>query len=99
MSITALYRDTTGDVAAHPRSIAAHLAKLDPRRQALIRARAEGKTWAQIAEPLGIDRASVRSAVTGGLRAVRKALRNEPRYNATGRKPRATRRRQIPVGN
>lgn len=83
-TVKALYSAHTGDNQAHQRTIAARLAKLDPRRQAIVRARAAGAPLSQIAAQYGITRASVSSAIDKALRAIQKDIAGMPRYHVTG---------------
>jgi DNA-directed RNA polymerase specialized sigma24 family protein len=88
MTLKALYQLTTGDLASHPRRIAAHFARLDARRQRLVRRRLDGASLHVIAAEEGITHGSVQSAIKGALEAIRKEIAGEPRYNRTGRTPR-----------
>jgi hypothetical protein len=80
-----LYQQHTGDKRSHQRTIAAHFARLDTRRQNFIRAVLAGRSLRQIAEPAGITHASVKSAIDGALERIRKEIAGEPRYNRRGR--------------
>jgi transposase len=80
MTITDLYRDITGDVGAHPRTISANFKRLDTRRRGMIQFRADGRSWREIAAIYQVSHGSVASAVRGGLRAIRKTISGAPRY-------------------
>ena len=88
MTIKTLYQHITGDHASHQRRIDAHLRKLDPRRQRMLRARAAGQTIREIADQEHISVGSAQSAIVGACERIRKAIAGEPRYNRTGRNTR-----------
>jgi hypothetical protein len=81
MTLTALYQYITGDHDAHPRTIAAHVARLDKRRQRMIRARLEGKTLREIAKTHGVSFATVDDCITRAMKICRKKIAGEPRYS------------------
>lgn len=85
MTITDLYRQETGDLEAHQRTIAAALARLSDRTQALIRLRAAGQSWRELAAPLEITHTSAKSSVCRGLASMRKRIAGAPRYHISGR--------------
>ena len=60
MTLKALYQLSTGDLVTHQRTIAAHFARLDDRRQRVIRRRLEGATLREIGRELRISVGSVR---------------------------------------
>lgn len=92
LTLTQLYRLTTGDLtAAHP-TIRAHVGRLDARVQTFIRYRIAGESLRTIAERAGISHGSVASAIRHGLVAAAKSISGAPRYHRTGR-----RRRQAPA--
>lgn len=83
MTMKALYQHVTGDEAAHQRRIDAHVRRLNPRRQRILRRRLEA-TLQDIADEEGCTHGSIASVIRKSMEAVRKAIAGEPRYNRTG---------------
>lgn len=79
-TLTAIYRHYTGDLESHPRTIAAHFAKLEPRRQRIVRDHLKGCSFQRIADAYGISKGSAQSVVSAAMEHVRKAIAGEPRY-------------------
>ena len=84
-TLKALYSFVTGDKLTHQRRIHAHYLRLTPRRRSLIDERLAGRPWREIGRVHGVSGASAQSAVILALRALRKAIAGEPRYNVVGR--------------
>jgi DNA-directed RNA polymerase specialized sigma24 family protein len=87
-TLKALYQDYTSDHTTHQRTIGAIFARLDKRRQGLIRARVEGRPFHAIAEKAGISHPSVIGAIKRAMEQIRKTAAAEPRFNRIGRKKR-----------
>ena len=86
-TLKAFYAKITGDATTHQRTIDAHFRKLDTRRQAIIRARLEGKSLQEIGNQHGgINGATVRETMLRGIERIRKAIAGEPRFNHVGRR-------------
>ena len=85
MTLKALYQLSTADLATHQRTIAAHFARLDARRQRVIRRRLEGATLREIGAELRISVGSVQSLIDRSMEAIRKAAAHEPRYNSAAK--------------
>ena len=81
-----LYQEHTGDVHAHQRTIAAHLARLRPRQRRLLQLRVQGLTLEAIGHRSGaVNRATVAKLIERACEALRKSIHAEPRYNRIGR--------------
>jgi DNA-binding CsgD family transcriptional regulator len=84
ITLKQLYMLHTGDCASHQRRIAAHVRRLDPRRQRILLRRCEGASLYEIGDEEGITYGSVASAIRKSMEAVRKAIAGEPRFNRIG---------------
>jgi hypothetical protein len=84
-TIADLYRDETGDTDPHHRSIDAHFKKLPKQTQAMMRDRAAGKTFDQIAAKHKVTRGGAGSRLQRALQRIRLAIAKAPRYWITGR--------------
>jgi len=86
-TLKALYQEITGDLETHQRTVDAAVKRMDPRRQAIIKARVAGQSYHQIGAAHGITAASVRDTILRALENARKTAHHEPRYNHKGRRP------------
>jgi DNA-directed RNA polymerase specialized sigma24 family protein len=83
MTMKALYQHVTGDDAAHQRRIDAHVRRLNPRRQRILRRRLNA-TLQEIANQEGCSHGSIASVIRKSMEAIRKAIAGEPRFNRIG---------------
>jgi DNA-directed RNA polymerase specialized sigma24 family protein len=85
-TLKALYQRATGDTATHQRTIDAHFRKLPARPRAMLSHMVACDNYHQVAAAQGISAASAREAILRALERLRKAIKDEPRYNRVGRK-------------
>jgi DNA-directed RNA polymerase specialized sigma24 family protein len=89
-----LYRQETGDIESHHKTVHAAFALLPDRPHEVVCARMAGKTPAQLAQAYGLSRGAVRSVIRLAMLAMKRHIDGTPRYSVPRTVKRATKKSQ-----